>query len=535
MRKNNIAILILFFALTVAGCADFEDLNTNPDATSKVNPSLLATGLIKTMVTSANDNGSVRFQKQLFRPEGKPDMLQYNWISNTNFNNILALTNGQKMIEFASEDMKDAYSGLFYFMKGWFFWRATMEVGDMPYSQALDIENYHYPVYDSQKDIFAGILNDLEQADRYFASSTRDFQGDPFYGGSVEKWRKATNVVRLKVLMSLQKRADDTPDLKVKETFRKIVEEGHLFKSSEDDLKAEFSETPSSNRNPLHNVIDKANDTYWSAGKMLVDPLKEYQDLRLFYYFAPAEALTDPAVYELAKSKGAIPSDQPLLDPSDWDAYNGMDVSGPFSEEIVLWSNNLQSKTNEIYRWSYAGVPAIRLGYADMNFVLAEAVERGWITGSAKDYYDKAVRANFEFVRKYYLPFTYEGKSYDPTHGRPITDEYIDEYLKEPSKTAYSTSGSQTDRLHQIWMQSYLASYFHFAYDQYFHYRRTGYPEWPVNPATNLNDEAPDKIPMRWLYPSAEYDYNDENRKAAVQAQNWGAAESINDIMWLIK
>lgn len=67
------------------------------------------------------------------------------------------------MMELASEEDKDAYSGLFYFMKGWNFWRCTMSMGDIPYSQALDIEEYRYPVYDSQKDVFIGVLSDLEK------------------------------------------------------------------------------------------------------------------------------------------------------------------------------------------------------------------------------------------------------------------------------------------------------------------------------------------------------------------------------------
>ena len=50
----------------------------------------------------------------------------------------------------------------------------------------------------------------------------------------------------------------------------------------------------------------------------------------------------------------------------------------------------MHSRPNDVYRLSYVGVPCIRLGYADMNFLLAEAVERGWITGSAKHIMRKA-------------------------------------------------------------------------------------------------------------------------------------------------
>lgn len=83
----------------------------------------------------------------------------------------------------------------------------------------------------NKKTYFKGILEDLALADEYFAKSKQAFSGDPFYQGDPKKWRKATNVLRLKVLMSLSKRADDTQELQIKETFSKVVSENNLFKS----------------------------------------------------------------------------------------------------------------------------------------------------------------------------------------------------------------------------------------------------------------------------------------------------------------
>lgn len=530
----KIGLLAVLASPIISGCSNFEELNSNPDVTTKVNPALLATNLIKSMVTSGMSYNSVFFQKQAFYAQGTSYGYQYNLISNSNFDQIRNLTNAQKMMELSSEEMKDAYSGLFYFMKGWAFWRATMEMGDIPYSQALQINEFRYPKFDSQKDVFIGILNDLTLADEHFSKAKMAFPGDPFYNGDPQKWRKATNVLRLKVLMSLQKRADDTPELKVKEEFKKIVTEGNLFEGNDDNLQVVYAESPISNRPPYHVLNYPTSDTNWCASDFLVNPLKEYEDIRLFYYFAPIESLTDPALLSIAKNNGIVPQDQELLAPNDWNAYVGMNPAGEYIKEVALWSNNMHSKLNEMYRFGFA-LPCIRLGYTDMNFILAEAVERGWISGSAKTYYDNGVRANFEFIRKYFVKFKYADTEYDPTHGVEITDEYITKYLSGSSKTAYKEAGSQTDRLHQIWMQSYIASYWHQAFDEYFNYRRNGYPEWPIDPATNMNDRAPDKIPTRYLYPTSEYNYNNENREAAVKAQGWGAEETINDIMWLIK
>lgn len=42
-----------------------------------------------------------------------------------------------KMVELSSEDDLDAHTGLYYFLKGWYFYRTTMDMGDIPYSEAL--------------------------------------------------------------------------------------------------------------------------------------------------------------------------------------------------------------------------------------------------------------------------------------------------------------------------------------------------------------------------------------------------------------
>ncbi len=42
--------------------------------------------------------------------------------------------------------------------------------------------------------------------------------------------------------MSLSKRADDTQELQIKETFSKVVSENNLFKSNEDNLQVIYSD-----------------------------------------------------------------------------------------------------------------------------------------------------------------------------------------------------------------------------------------------------------------------------------------------------
>lgn len=509
---NKILAFILVGSFLFGCTSTFDDLNTDPDSTTKVKSSMLATKLILNMVKSARDGENEFLVKRMFWGEQMDDP-QYNRLGKASFSNIELLTSGQKMIDLSLESDRDAYTGLFYFMKGWYFWRATMEVGDVPYSEALNIIDHTYPKYDEQKEVFKGVLADLALADQYFSKASKAFEGDPFYLGDPVKWRKATNVLRLKVLMSLQKRAEDTPELDVKAQFAKIVNEGNLFSGNDDNLQIVYSDLET-NRNPLHKDYTRSIEVY-AITTMLIDPLKEYRDHRLFYYSAPAQALTEPM---------HLPEGETLRRPDEWEAYRGVDVAGVFDVEKKKISLLLHSRPNNVYRLTFTGVPCIRLGYADMNFILAEAAERGWIPGTGKQYYEDGVRASFEFVRTT-VPAVHN-------NGVSITDEYIDAYLKG-EKTAYKEGGTTPDRLKQIWMQSYLAGYFHMAGDAYFEFRRTGYPAYPINPDTNLNTQS-DKIPMRWMYPNSENNYNKEELKAALERQ-WGGVDDVNNIMWILK
>lgn len=503
---------MLVAAILCSSCTStFDDMNTNPDAPQAVTSDMLAAKLILDVVKSANDSKSEFLCKRMFWGE-QIEYNQYNRLEKGNFSRLRVLTNAQKMVEYALEEDVDAYTGLFYFLKAWNFYYTTMEMGDIPYSEALDVENHRYPRFDEQKEVFKGILADLEKADACFAKAGA-FAGDPFYQGDPALWRKATNVFRLKVLMSLQRRADDTPELQVKETFAGIVADGILFTGNEDNLQVTY-EDKDGQKNPLHASETRSVEVY-AGTTTLIDPLKTYGDYRLFYYFSPMQALTDPLY---------LPEGGTLLDVSDWDAYRGVEAAGVFSTERGKIDTYMHCRPNEVYRLSYTGVPSIRLGYADMNFILAEAAERGWITGSAKAYYEEGIRASFRFV-KATVPAEYN-------HGREITDAYVDAYLAGPH-VAYKEHGVAADRLQQIAMQAYLASYFHLAWDSYFEYRRTGYPQLPVNPETNLNDRK-DRIPLRWLYPETEINYNKEQLLIALDRQ-WGGVDDSNNSMWILK
>ena len=59
------------------------------------------------------------------------------------------------------------------------------------------------------------------------------------------------------------------------------------------------------------------------------------------------------------------------------------------------------SKLNNRYLETEVGEPFIRIGYAELQFILAEAALRKWITGEgAEGYYKSGIRAAMEFTTR---------------------------------------------------------------------------------------------------------------------------------------
>ena len=508
--KNNIlqklTLSVVALAMLAVACTPFEELNSNPNTTNKGEVGMLSTSVVMNLVNRDAWSGSWSsgpFIGKYFFWGEQMSVYQYNQLTNWTFSRIRSITDAQKMVECAADAMKPTYEGLYYLMKAMAFYETTMLMGDIPYTEAIDIEQFRYPKYDDQKTVFAGILSDLAKADESFSKAKNPIAGDPYnFGGDVTMWRKATNTLRLRVLMSMSKRADDTPDLAIKETFRSIATGSPLLDDGE-NLVIEYS-SKGGQICPLKQEIWKSINVV-AVSSVLIDPLKEWGDYRLFHYLAPMAAATTPE--------------------NSYDSYEGIDPSIVFSSGTQLINSGRYCRLNSFMRSTNTGVPFLYVGGAERWFLMAEAAERGWISGSAKSYYDKGVTAAMNYVKKYYYDYDNDAPV---NKGMEITDEYIQDYLSGPAAYKGGEEG-----IKQIITQKYVAGFLNGNFEAWYEYRRTGYPEFPINPDTNLNEEKT-KMPVRFLYPQAETNYNKEQLEQALQRQ-WGGVESVNKVMWVLK
>lgn len=509
--KKIIYIFSIFALLTVTySCSNFEELNTNPDASTVVSSDMLATQVLKDTYRFWNPNPTDFATGNLWNKHcavletnANPYQYYYSYWPYGGFGNYTNLTSLGSMVKFSEgTPLEASYQGLALFLKASYGFSNTLDLGDVPYSEAGKAkEGILYPKYDKQEQVVSYILADLKLAEENFAKG-KDFGGDIMFGGDVTKWRKLCNAMQLKVIQTFGKKATSAQ----KARFAEIVAANHLMESNGDIFSLKYTENPNSNH-PFYNGEDRRKLT--GLSKLLVDALKKFNDRRLFYFAEPADALITSGKTE-----------------SEFDAYAGAPTE--LKAEVLAMNKDAgnYSLINKRYVSQKAGDPMLIFSYAEQCFILAEAAEEGWITGSAKDYYEKGVKASLSYYKD--LPSASLG-----FHGMPITQAYIDAYFT--GDAAYASAGTKVDRLHQIWMQRWLIDFFQGnGGGAYYQFLRTGYPEFPLDPNSCMNPDGKTVYPKRWKYPTDEQTSNSDNYKKAIQEQ-YNGYDGINQIPWWLK
>jgi hypothetical protein len=224
-----------------------------------------------------------------------------------------------------------------------------------------------------------------------------------------------------------------------------------------------------------------------------LNTLASLQDPRTFI-------VADPAPSKIAEG----------LTPQDFEAYVGASSGESLDDMSTKMLNGEYSPiSKEKYYGSYTGEPAIQIGYIEQCFNIAEAINRGWISGDAEPYYINGIKASWTF------------------HGASVTDNWTGYY----SRTDVAYKGNNADGLEQILIQKYLGFFQNSGWEAYNNYRRTGIPEFLTGPGTANSGQ----IAKRWQYPSSERTTNTDNYNAALQSQFGQNTDDINSEMWVIK
>ncbi|MES2734016.1 MAG: SusD/RagB family nutrient-binding outer membrane lipoprotein [Bacteroidota bacterium] len=343
--------------------------------------------------------------------------------------------------------------------------------GDVPYSEAGlgYLQQNFSPKYDLQKDIYADMLKELDEAGKALTTSaafppTADF----VYGGDLNKWKKFANSLMLRLAMRMQK-----ADPATAQTWIKKAIDGGVMESNDDSfaIKHTAGAIYSNNSNSFtlgtfagSRNVNALDNILWS--KTLIDLMKSRNDPRLNIIASVADGDMAPA-----KQKG-LP--------------NGYDNSTGTPHSLATFGDpNLKNYSRPSPLMIDANDPNIFLAYAETRFLTAEAIERTWVAGVAASEYQKGQEAALAILQLY-----------DPLATITNTAAYT-------AANPYPIAGTLADKLTQIHSEMFIltASTLNF-YEGFANYRRTGIPNLvPVNYPGN---QTGGQIPRRLRYPQTE-------------------------------
>jgi hypothetical protein len=204
MKKIYLYTLAGAFGLLGAGCnkvKDFGNVNTDPSRTVTSIPSALLTnveaglGGYASTGTEAISGGQYA---QYFTETQYSGTSLYNLPQNDFSGNYTGNLNNLQIIinQAPTKNMVNVAK----ILQQYIFWVVTDSWGDVPYSEALKGIANIQPKYDSQQDIYKGILTNLTAAINALDGSA--ISGDIIYNGDVASWKRMAN--SLKVLVAVQ-------------------------------------------------------------------------------------------------------------------------------------------------------------------------------------------------------------------------------------------------------------------------------------------------------------------------------------------
>jgi hypothetical protein len=355
--------------------------------------------------------------------------------------------------------------------------------GDIPYSQALkgdSVGSSLTPTYDKQKDIYTDFFAVLDKASKDLAGASNGLgDADPIYGGDPASWQKFINSLRLRLAIRV---VNVDPALASAQIAAARNAPGGLILTNADNAYFPWPGDGVYN-NPWADNLGGRDD--WRMSDRLVNIMNALSDPRLPIYAQPAAS---DGAYR-GSPNGVLPAPPNMPDRATTSRpgiifYKGATVYGP------------------TFGGAGASLPTPVLTAAEVNFILAEASERGLgglTAGTAAAYYNAGISASLN-----------QWNDMAASSGQSISAGDMAAYLATPSVVYSGGVAGQK----QIALQKYISLYMDGA-TAWFEWRRTCVPNTIVpGPDATLN-----YVPRRLEYPTTEATANGDALKAAIAAQ----------------
>lgn len=521
--KHQIIVALIGLVLFTGCSKQFEDYSKNNNLPVQVPPSVILRAVLNDIVVFPGDYQDKAGQYIASNYTYYGDNKYWNGSAGWNFNslnNVLAMENTAAKLANTSNN---PYHALGLFLRSFFFVSMSENVGDVPMTEALQGISNIAPKYNTQKEVFKQSLVWLDSSNiiltGLLANGFLEFSGDFYYNPSdnassaraaLVNWQKAVNSYRLRVLIELSKHSGDA-GLNIKAQFNDIISNPAkypIFTANSDNLQYVYNDK-------FNYYPDNATNYGNNAGRLnlgatFLNTLSSLNDLRAMVLAEPARGLG--------------------FGDTDFKSY----VGAPLGADLSFLATESGAGRLSLYNYNHyysglTGEPTFIVSYAEVCFSIAEAINRGWTTGSAETWYTNGVKAMFQFYGIKDGDNTVTLRKADGTgnilYALPFS---FNSYFNQP---LVKYKGDNSDGLTQILTQKYLAYARNSGLQGYYQWRRTGVPEFNTGAGTGNGG----KIPKRFQYPSNELTVNGTNLSEAIQSQFGGAGDDINQDVWLVK
>jgi len=506
--KHNFLLFGFAAALLLSGCTkDFENINKNPNGAQEVkNPQFLLPSIIKNAVRNysytseftasvAGDYYANQYTSG-FDDAWTPSQVQggflwnfYDQLRDVENLRILSHDKGFKNNE-----------GIALVLRSWMFQVVTDNFGDIPYSEALmgKTAGIFAPKFDRQEDVYYALIDSLNTANSLLAAGQDPVNADILMGGSAMRWRMFANGLRLRLLMRISGKTGlkiDVPS--IMGTIAGDPTTYPLFGSYQDQaalsyIEEQGNEFPAYYNNPVYDY--HLSTTFETNLNLLNDP-------RIKYYAQPTPA----SITAGTPAYGGVPNGIGTAESSYGGGTANQSQVSPVLQPVSAFPQ--ASKT---------AAQGMILTYSEVQFILAEARERGLITtGDAATYYLNGVNDQFTYLesRLDVANFSYP-KANDITPGAS--------YFTQP-EVAYT--GTTDEKLYKIRIQKWFALFYN-GFEGWSEWRRTRVPkETAPGPNSAINI-----WPLRSRYPLSEQTINSQNYAAALKVQ--GPDDLVTPVWW---
>ena len=493
--KINFIILIAVFSGVISSCTEgYEEVNTNTNEPETVSdPGLLLMPIIRDL---ANDN----YRESVSKANIMGDYTERQFISMFQFPaadepfwDFYGYIRGlHEIIVISQKGGKNRYEGIALVLRSFMFQKLTDLYGNIPYSEAVSaIGGINYPKYDTQQEVYNGILADLKEANLLLSSTNEPISGDILFNGDIMKWRKFANALSMRCLMRISGVQD--PSVAMSEIVDNPAQYP-LFQSHSDQAALQYIDELG---NEFPGYRDRAGDYTKHITENFLAHLVSLNDPRKEVYAQPtAASVAGGGTLEYVGVPNGI--------------MNEKDFNGSEQNQSLLGLLWTPRSEYEVIA-SPTAAQSLLMTNSELQFILAEAAEKGYISGNAEAYYLAGIEDQFDYF-----------SSRIPAYYTLPTASSVMPTASYYTQAGVAYTGTQSELLNKIWIQKWFSLYGN-SYEGWSHWRRTGVP------SISAGVTSDGYVPVRMIYPSSERSANPDQLDLAISAQG---SDADNTRLW---